>query len=105
MATEVDKSSDWATFVTSHLDGLVTTIRRYSVDPAAAFARKAVIGTLAGVIGLAVALVTLIGLIHLLDTTAFRGHAFITDFAVGGILLGGGTFLLGASARAGRSPN
>jgi hypothetical protein len=61
-----------------------------------------IVGLLAAVVGLAVLTLVVVGLIHLFDTTVFRGHAFATDFLFGGILLCVGVFLLRKSTQAGR---
>ena len=102
MPVQDDAQGDWATFITRRLDGVVDLIRDKAVRPAARATRSVVVGALATVVGIAVGIIVLVGLLHLLDTTAFRGHAFITDFALGGIMLIAGAFFLRASARAGR---
>ncbi|HWD24320.1 MAG TPA: hypothetical protein VG368_02550, partial [Acidimicrobiales bacterium] len=93
---------DWATFLTKRLDSVVVLIRDRSLKPATKFARYAIIGVLGTIVGLAVLVIVVVGLIHLFDTTVFRGHAYVTDFIFGGILLLAGMFLLRASTRAGR---
>jgi hypothetical protein len=103
MALSDSSTPDWATFVTKRLDGVVGLIRDRSVRPATKFTRYAILGLVGAVVGLAVVVMTVVGIIHLFDTTVFRGHAFATDFVFGGILLVAGTFLLRASARAGRA--
>lgn len=102
MAATDPPTSDWATLLTRRLDGVVSLIRDRSVRPATKIVKYAIIGVLGSIVGVAILVVLVIGLVHLFDTTLFRGRAFITDFVFGGILLLGGAFLLRASARAGR---
>jgi hypothetical protein len=101
--TDDPSTPDWATFLTKRLDTLVGLIRDRSVKPAIKIARWIIVGLLATVVGLAVLVMIVVGLIHLFDTSVFRGHAFATDFLFGGILLVAGTFLLHMSTRAGRA--
>jgi hypothetical protein len=101
--TDDPSTPDWAAFLTKRLDTFVVLIRDKSLKPATKLARYAVAGLLAAIVGLAVLAMVIVGVIHLLDTTAFRGRAFITDFIFGGILLVTGTLLLRASVRAGRT--
>jgi len=93
---------DWATFLTRRLDHAVSLIRDKSLRPAMTAARAIIVGLLAAVVGIAVLTMVIVGLIHLFDTTVFRGHAFATDFLFGGILLLAGAFLLHRSTQAGR---
>jgi uncharacterized membrane protein len=103
MASPQPASSDWASALTRRLDHVVGLIRDHSVRPATKIARYAVVGVLGAVVGVAVLVFVVIGVIRLFDTSVFRGHVFATDFLFGGILLGAGTFLLRASTRAGRA--
>jgi hypothetical protein len=102
VASDDHPTTDWATLLTHRLDGLVGIIRDRSVRPATKIVRYAVVGLLGALVGLAVIIVMIVGVVHLFDTAVFKGRVFFTDFLFGGILLLSGAFLLRASAKAGR---
>ena len=99
MPDSADGGADWAHVLTSRLETLVAAIRDHSVRPAYGILRIVVIAATAAVIGLAILVLLLLGLVRLFDTSLFAGHVWITDFLFGGILLGGGVFLLRLGGR------
>jgi threonine/homoserine/homoserine lactone efflux protein len=85
---------DWASHATRWLETLVELIRDRSVKPILTAVRAIIVGLTAGIVGIVVVVCVIIALMRVLDVAVFSGRVWATDLLFGGILLGGGVFLL-----------
>ncbi|HEX9531130.1 MAG TPA: hypothetical protein VF954_08330 [Acidimicrobiales bacterium] len=86
-------SADWTVDVAERIETVVTTVRDRTVGPLTTVARALVYGLLAGVLGVVLTVLVVIGAVRALDVYVFdRGtrtggpHVWAVDAVVGGIL-------------------
>ncbi|MCL4433601.1 MAG: hypothetical protein M1399_02345 [Actinobacteria bacterium] len=89
---------DWAHQVVGNLDAAVTKLYNLTVRPAYLIGRIVTFGLIVAVLALVSSIAVYIGIVRLLDTYAFGNRVWITDLAIGGVMIFSG-FLLWSKRR------
>ena len=95
-ASPEPSGSDWATDVAGRIDSVVGSVRDKTTVPASTAARAVVYGLIIGVLGAALGILIVIGLIRLLDVYLpfhpIGRRVWVVDAAGSAIFLIGGAF-------------
>ncbi len=90
---ENDFAEGLSTRALDAIDTVVATVNDRAVRPAIVAARGVVFGIIIAVAGLAVLVLTIVGLVRLLTVDAFDHKVWITYLVLGALCSGGGAFL------------
>src|SRR5687767_5337499 len=85
---------DWTVQAADTVERVVGTVRDKTTVPITTVARVLVFGLLAGILGLAVAVLSTIALVRAVDVYTGRGDVWIAHGSIGGIFTLLGLFLL-----------
>lgn len=86
-------TSEWPVKAAGALESLVGTVRTRVVRPLQSVAKILVFAVLAGLVGLALAVLFAVLVVRLLDVYAFGGRVWASDLVVGGIFAAAGLLL------------
>ena len=83
---------DWTIQAADTIESVVVAVRSKTTDPVVGISRWVVYGTLAAIVGLVAATVTIIGLVRVLDVV-LPGQVWVVYVILGGIFTAAGLVL------------